>query len=131
MVVGSLTFCLSLTHRVPYENTNISLSTFGYSGQMGKLSLTARAIRSSTDAEYSSKITQVRAVRDYYTYEGVIKQIELFFSDPLGDSNYLRCEAVPEKDHRRLEGQMGGIPGIAANIQYNEDDVHSENNGGY
>ena len=30
---------------VPYEGTNLSISTFGFSGQMGRLQETAKALR--------------------------------------------------------------------------------------
>ena len=79
-------------------------------------------LKSTSDAKYDEKLQAVRAVRDLFTYEGVVKQIDLFIQNVPDTKNnngeearragvYLRCERVPDKDHRRmsLEGELKSL----------------------
>ena len=96
---------------LPYEGTNISLSTFGYSGKMGNLMQLAKQLKSVDEKEYKEKLRRVKEVRTHYTYKGLIQQLEKFFSNPLGSSGGdLRCTRVPDKDHRRLIEPADGAP---------------------
>ena len=85
---------------LPYEGTNISISTFGFSGKMGHMRDTAKSMKSLTDVQHRGMLQQVHAVRGYYTYEGVMGQIEAFLRDPLGvDGGHLRCAKLHDRDH--------------------------------
>ena len=47
-----------------------------------------------------SMLDQTLIVREHYTYQGVINQINKFILDPLGpQGGQLRCTTVPKKDH--------------------------------
>jgi hypothetical protein len=85
---------------LPYENTNISLSMFGYQGKIRQIgSLVDKLLKVDKD-EYKLKMQKVREIRQYYTYEGILQQIDLFFLEPLGpNGGHLRCERVPLTDH--------------------------------
>ena len=85
---------------LPYQNTNISFSTFGFIGRMDYVRWLYTQLIHANSSQFEDKMEQVRRVRPYYTYEGVLQQIDLFFRDPLGPhGGYLRCERVPERDH--------------------------------
>ena len=46
------------------------------------------------------KLLQVKIVRHHYTYEGVLSQLEMFFSDPFGtNGGQLRCNRLPFRNH--------------------------------
>jgi hypothetical protein len=86
---------------LPYEGTNISINTFGFSEQMGHMRDTAKRMKALTEAQHRVLLQQVRAVREHYTYEGVMRQIEAFLRDPLGvDGGQLRCAKLHDRDHR-------------------------------
>ena len=85
---------------LPYENTNISLATFGFIGRYRSLGFVFNEMMEVNSSEFERRMQQVRRVRQYYTYQGVIQQIDAFIRDPLGPSGgYLRCQRVPGKDH--------------------------------
>ncbi len=43
-------------------------------------------------------LTKIHAAREFYSNEGILKQISLFFRDPLGPAGgNLRCSAVYDK----------------------------------
>lgn len=85
---------------LPYEGTNISISTFGFSGQMGHMRETAKNMKALTDVEYRGFLQNVKNVREHYTYEGVMRQIEVFFRAPFGaNGGHLRCAKLPDREH--------------------------------
>ena len=85
---------------LPYQNTNISFSTFGFIGRMDYMRRLYMQLIHANSSQFNDLMEQVRRVRPFYTYEGVLQQIDLFFRDPLGPhGGYLRCERVPERDH--------------------------------
>ena len=85
----------------PYPHSNKSVTVIGYVGQMGKLSILVDALKSATAETVQQKMALSRASSYYYTYEGVISQIERFFTDPLGpNGGDLRCVRVPDTDKR-------------------------------
>lgn len=86
---------------LPYQNTNISFSTFGFIGRMDYMRRLYWLMVRANNSQFEEKMEQVRRVRQYYTYEGVLQQIDFFFRDPLGPhGGYLRCERVPDRDHQ-------------------------------
>ena len=85
---------------LPYQDTNISLSTFGFIGRMNYMGRLYLHLLRTNSSHFEDMLVQVRKVRQYYTYSGVLQQIDLFFRDPVGPhGGYLRCERVPDKDH--------------------------------
>jgi hypothetical protein len=113
---------------LPYEGTNISLSTFGYSGRMGNLMQLAKQLKSVDEKEYQEKLRRVKEVRTHYTYKGLIQQLEKFFSNPLGSSGGdLRCTRVPDKDHRRLI-EPDGAAGSNGSFVENNSNSNSDSN---
>ncbi len=70
---------------------------------MGNLCAVAKQLKATDEAELQRKLAYVRSVREHFTYEGTIKQLEKFFQDPLGpDGGELRCAHMPERAHRQL-----------------------------
>ena len=50
-------------------------------------------IKYSTNESTSLKLEKVKAARRFYTYEGILEQIEKWFHDPFGpNGGYLRCK---------------------------------------
>ena len=85
---------------LPYENTNISFSSFGFIGRMRYLNRLFFRLLSMKNKKFQEMVDQVREVRKFYTYEGVLQQIDYFLKDPMGpNGGYLRCNRVPEEDH--------------------------------
>ena len=83
---------------LPYEGTEIAADKIGYVGSVNDMNRLVQTLRSSTDRAILEKIELVRAARRYYTYEGLLEQMEMFFEDPLnmtGVGGYLRCARVP------------------------------------
>jgi hypothetical protein len=83
---------------LPYQGTNISIETYGFavrnSDTMEEL---AQKLVNISDDQYNKYIQKVKDIRYWFTYKGVIEQIRLFISDPLGkDGGYLRCTRVPD-----------------------------------
>ena len=83
---------------LPYQGTNISIETYGFavrnSDTMEEL---AQKLVNISDDQYNMYIQKVKDIRYWFTYKGVIEQIRLFISDPLGkDGGYLRCTRVPD-----------------------------------
>lgn len=83
--------------------SNVSVEKFGFVGKMGRLCATAANMKKVTSEELADRLKLVHDVRYYYTYEGVLEQIELFFADPFGpQGGFLVCSKLPDRDHRRL-----------------------------
>ena len=46
--------------------------------------------------DIQNKLALIKEIRYYYTYEGVLNQLESFFQSPFNyDTNYLRCNGLP------------------------------------
>lgn len=90
---------------IPYFGTNISVEQFGYVGILfhneQSVDNAILQIQNATTEELERKLQLVKEVHEYYTYEGVMKQIAALFSDPFGtDGGYLRCMPLPSTNHR-------------------------------
>jgi hypothetical protein len=83
---------------LPYKGTIAAAEYVGYVGSVSTMSTLVHVLRSATEADIETKLHRVHAMRDLYTYKGVLQQIDLFFQDPLniaGKGGFLRCERVP------------------------------------
>ncbi len=86
---------------VPYRDSNLSVASFGFIARTKDMLELCSNIKKLTDAEYNNRMLQVQQARFYYTYPGVIKQLEMFFSDPLGaKGGNLVCSRVPNTEKR-------------------------------
>ena len=89
---------------IPFQNTNISATTFGLVGQRSEsgqntLADVMHSIKNMTDVEYRAKLKQLHAVRSHYTYRGVFRQIAMFLQDPFGpDGGHLQCAFHPRSE---------------------------------
>lgn len=88
---------------LPYIGTNASIDNLGWVAYRPYRTLVNRLAQTS-DEEITRKLEAVKKYRSAYTYEGVLDQLELFFKEPLGQSNpdcfIRRCVPLPPKDHR-------------------------------
>jgi hypothetical protein len=78
---------------LPYEGSDAHIANFSYISKMGQAKDLAKQILSTRRDDYDRKISKVKDIRYYYTYEGVINQIEKFISDPFSNTNggKLKC----------------------------------------
>ena len=86
----------------PYQRTNISIDNFGYIIKNGSNAVNSIVdiIENLQEDDYNSKMKKLKNAREYYTYAGVIKQIEKFISDPLGpNGGDLRCVRMPDTEN--------------------------------
>ena len=87
---------------LPYAGTYISFEQFGYVLGPKNNQDIARALMldGRNVTELRRKLLQVKSVRHHYTYEGVLSQLEMFFSDPFGtNGGQLRCNRLPFRNH--------------------------------
>eukprot|EP01041_Mallomonas_annulata_P012300 gene12300-25861_t len=90
----------------PYEGTVMDYRHLAIVGYKGNLSLVADVIKTHVNNEsyINLMLNRIRMARRHYTYDGVMKQIELLLQDPFGaNGGYLRCAVVP--DHFNNYGQ--------------------------
>lgn len=97
---------------IPYLGSNISIETYGFmaglNATVASLQLPAliHKLENTSDAEYRAKHEQVARIRQHFTYQGVMKQIERFFKNPFGeaeDGSDLRCTPRhPKQEHAEL-----------------------------
>ena len=86
---------------IPYNGTNISCETFGYQGGLHAqetLHELVWRLGNETDSGYQKKLQKLIEVRKYFTYSGVVEQIEKLIKDPFGESGYLRCIKHPHTE---------------------------------
>lgn len=90
---------------IAYEGTNLSIHTYGFAGgttaapNHTDLKTTIEKIGDTTAAEYQQKLRALKAVRRYFTYDGVFEQFEMFLKDPFGvDGGQLRCASHPRTE---------------------------------
>ena len=88
----------------PYEGTHLAIENFGFVSRLGQGAQLAEKLQqvNNDPAELDRRLQKVKEVRKYFTYEGILEQIELFFADPLGPAGgQLRCAPVPDTENRR------------------------------
>jgi len=89
---------------IPYQNTSIGLETYGFCAGLtaaGENTLVemVQQLKKLSDAEFLRKMSMLKEVRYYFTYAGVVNQIEKFFEDPFGsDGGFLRCTKHPREE---------------------------------
>lgn len=88
---------------IPYQGSNISVETFGFSAGMTMTNNTipAAITRACTlsESEYGRKIELLADARYHYTYQGLINQINMFLRDPFGPrGGNLRCIDHPKTE---------------------------------
>jgi hypothetical protein len=88
---------------IPYQNTSISVETYGFSAGWTSAENTLLEmlykLKNMTTIEYNNKIEILKNIRFYFTYPGVIKQLEMFFHDPFGSNGgNLRCTVHPKEE---------------------------------
>jgi hypothetical protein len=78
----------------PYRYTNISVRTYGYIGSLWNhsegLTTVVEQLHNATESEIAAKYEKLKEVRHWFTYKGVMHQIQLFLSNPLHEG-HLRC----------------------------------------
>lgn len=83
---------------VPYDGTEKGVRYFGIVGSFEEINSTLHQILISSKnvSDTEKRLTHIRHIRHHYTYAGVLRQIEMFISDPMGPrGGDLRCVAVP------------------------------------
>jgi len=90
---------------VPYAGSDVSVEAIGFSSAIGgrtssgkqPLEVLVAELKALSDMEYTAKLQKLRQARRYYTYDGILEQIEQFFEDPFGPrGGYLKCTAFPK-----------------------------------
>jgi hypothetical protein len=103
---------------IPYMNSSISIDYYGFQAGLNDtthtLSQLIHRFKSTTDEAYTILNQHVADIRIFFTYTGVMRQIELFFVDPFGvsseaqpvsslsQSTHLRCMKHPKPEHEIL-----------------------------
>lgn len=86
---------------IPYQGqgsttTNISIENYGFVANADQIPAVIETIKKMSAEEYSQKMKKLKLVRRYFTYQGVMEQIERFLHDPFGPyGGDLRCTAHP------------------------------------
>ena len=88
---------------VPYLGTKISIESYGFIAQStlreNNIVEMIHGLANMTQEEYEHKVSAVRKVRHYFTYDGLLEQIDYFIKDPFGPAGgYLRCTPHPRTD---------------------------------
>ena len=100
---------------LPYADSPAGVPFFGLVGKANHSSDLTTAMAQLSDADVSKRLANVSKIREFYTYAGVLIQLEKFFEDPLAgsagsvqpsrelgadvdirSSNFLRCSRVPD-----------------------------------
>ena len=100
---------------LPYADSPAGVPFFGLVGRRFQMYELANAMAQLSDAAVSKRLAHVSKIREFYTYAGVLIQLEKFFEDPLAgsagsvqpsrelgadvdirSSNFLRCSRVPD-----------------------------------
>jgi hypothetical protein len=58
-----------------------------------------RRIKNMTEEEYQQKLHNLENIRRYFTYPGIVHQIEAFLRDPFGENGgFIRCTKHPRTE---------------------------------
>ena len=81
----------------PYQGSNYSIEALGFLVTFGEsMSTTIQTMKTHNDSNVISRLEKIKKARYYYTYPGVIEQIDKFIQDPSGNNGgYLKCHPVP------------------------------------
>lgn len=88
---------------IPYNGTNSSVETFGFVGGLHHpehdLVNLVSSLRNITEHGYKNKLRHLASVRHWYTYTGVMQQIEMFLAAPFDpQGSLLRCQKYPRTE---------------------------------
>ena len=84
--------------------SNISVTAIGFVAKLGHIADVVKRIAAMTPDEIAEKMELVKRARYFYTYEGVMDQIDLFFRDPLGpQGGFLSCSKIPSSLYSVLD----------------------------
>jgi len=97
---------------IPYAGTSIRIETFGLQQKekprYTNLAKRMELLKNKRHAEYKALEHGVKSVRHFYTYDGVMQQIERFIADPFDmrgkgsktglEGNYSRCATHPHSE---------------------------------
>jgi hypothetical protein len=82
---------------IPYQGSNISIETYGFISDSNGIGSLVGKISKTSQQDYEQKLEQVKHVRRYFTYPGVMEQIERFLQDPFGSNGGdLKCTKHPK-----------------------------------
>eukprot|EP01041_Mallomonas_annulata_P001111 gene1111-2158_t len=93
---------------IPYEGSEADFHHLGLVVNKGNITTMVKTVKAmaADPVRMETWLSAVSKARHMYTYDGVMKQIEMFFRDPLGPTGgYLRCALPPPKspgDSRHL-----------------------------
>lgn len=98
----------------PYQGSNISIETYGFLGgyqsKEHNLAALVEKLHAVSEEEYQRLLEQVYAMRPFFTYEGVLRQIALFFQHPFEETSYLRCIMPHPKTDRCCDKKFSRDP---------------------
>lgn len=85
---------------IPYTGTDLDIRNYGYvarkSATVDTIPALLQQLAAATDEEIQQKQSALHKVRWYFTYPGIIYEIELFLLDPFGPyGGHLRCATHP------------------------------------
>lgn len=88
---------------IPYAGTNISIDHYGFSAGLFDHSLETmdlgKKLANVSQEELDHLHDQLAQARYYFTYQGVIEQIDRFIGDPFGEEGgFLRCTNHPRTE---------------------------------
>jgi hypothetical protein len=78
----------------PYTNSNSSVANIGYQVHVDEVSALIKKLKNVSINEVVVRNQRIREARPMYTYEGVLQQLEFFFS---GQKCSLSCHTLPLK----------------------------------
>ena len=83
---------------VPYDGSHVGVRAIGFLGKTGSLKRLVQQLARTSNETLFDLTAKVALARPFYTYEGLLEQMELFFGDPLGPKGgYLRCAKIPSE----------------------------------
>jgi hypothetical protein len=63
------------------------------------LSALVHRLKNVTEEEYQQKLTKLKEIREFFTYRGIVHQIEAFLHDPFGENGgHIRCTKHPRTE---------------------------------
>ena len=98
---------------LPYVGTNASVEAFGFSSGRPFLDMVKAMSRCLNDqVDFDRRMELVKSSRYYYTYDGVMEQLELFFQDPMGKQEGYWVNARARVDRHVITGDRVRLENI-------------------
>lgn len=88
---------------VPYMGSELDISNYGFVGgktdHENTLPKLIEQLANETDEQVNQKLKVLHDIRWYFTYPGVVYEIEMFLQDPFGvNGGHLRCTTHPRTE---------------------------------